>query len=492
MQKHLDTKERSILKEGRNVWRLSTAEKAAFLVDAKPFFRWAEKAFASARKTIWILGWDFSGDVRLCPDRENCPMLGDYLRQLVETHEQLEVRILVWSMGPLYSQRRFDLYYREPDWANHPRISLRYDTNHPPRASHHQKIVLIDDSLAFVGGMDITGGRWDTSAHPLDTPLRKKPSGEPYTPVHDVQLAICGPVTMHLAELVRHRWERARGVWVPIAKERTDRWPRGLRPDLTDCRVGIARTEPHSLLRKGSEEAIRLTLDGIKAARRSIYIEAQYLTSFAVSRALEKSLRDPRGPEIVAIITKSSRGIFEHYAMGHSRNRLIRRLKAADLHRRLRIMHAVLPGYDRDQSRELLIHSKVIVFDDDLLRIGSSNLTQRSEGMDTECDIAIQAASDEERKVITRFRNTLLAEHLDCSLEELAAAEQETGSLIAAVERLNVRLRRLRPYATKPGDGATGPLPGTAILDARMPYWPVQRWRDQLRSAAARLFGWSL
>jgi phospholipase D1/2 len=480
----------SPLQKGQNVWRIASAEKAAFLIDGEAYFRWLEPALASARESVWILGWDFSPDFKLRPLDKDCPPLGDYLRRLVEANERLHVRVLVWGMGPAYSQRRLDIY-ANPEWADHPRITLCFDTNHPVRAAHHQKIVLIDDALAFVGGIDLTEGRWDTREHLVDRPDRTKPSGDPYPPVHDVQMALTGPVVRDIAELVRRRWKKGKGEEIPISEPVVERWPDGLRPSIENCRVGIARTEPGKLFRKGTEEAIRLTLDGIATARERIYIETQYLSSYGVGKAIARRLREPDGPEIVILVTKSSRGIFEQYVMAHNRNRLLRQIRKADLHDRLRVYYAMLPAPDGGEQ-ELLIHSKVMVVDDRLLRIGSSNLANRSEGMDTECDIVIDARSAAERRVVIDFRHSLLAEHIGRRPQEIAEAEKETGSLIAALDRLNTGPRRLRAYEIRPGNGRAGSLPGTAILDARKPYWPLQRWRDQWRKAASRLFGWTV
>lgn len=482
------TSEASLLEERSNVWRLSEAEKVAFLIDAEPYFRNLKIALSRAQRSIWILGWDFSGDIRLRPLDEDSPLLGDYLRQLVEANADLAIRIHVWGMGPAYSQKRVGLYVG-PKWADHPRITLCFDTSHPLRAAHHQKIVLIDDSLAFVGGIDLTEGRWDTREHLVEQPARTKPDGAPYPPVHDVHMAFCGPAVTHIAELVRRRWHKANDTWIPIAEERVDCWPEGLKTDLEHCRLGISRTEPRTLFRKGAEEAIKLTLDGIEKARERLYIETQYLSSYEVGKALAKRLREAEGPEMVIVVTKSSRGIFEQYVMAHNRNRVIRQLRAADKHGRLRMMYAMLPT-EEGGEHELLIHSKVMVVDDRLLRIGSSNLANRSEGMDTECDVVIEARSAHERDVVKRFRDTLLAEHLECTAEEVAMAHEQAGSLIAAVDRLNVNARCLRSYEVRPGPREVGSLPGTAILDARKPYWPLQRWRKRWKQAAGRLFGW--
>jgi phospholipase D1/2 len=217
----------SILKRDRNAWRISHADRAAYLIDGDAYFRQLELALPLARESIWMLGWDFSGDIRLRPMDPDSPTLGQLLRQLVEANAKLQIRIIVWAMGPAYSQRSLGLYTR-PEWADHPRIHLHFDANHPLRAAHHQKIVLIDDALAFVGGIDLTQGRWDTPEHQVDFAGRVKPSGRPYPPVHDVQIALSGPVTGDFGELVRRRLGRISSDEVPMARERRDLWPEDL------------------------------------------------------------------------------------------------------------------------------------------------------------------------------------------------------------------------------------------------------------------------
>ena len=88
---------------------------------------------------------------------------------------------------------------------------MKLDGAHPPGASHHQKIVVIDDSLAFCGGIDMTGDRWDTREHRDDEPRRITPGGAPYAPWHDATTAIEGPAAAALGELARDRWRRAGG-----------------------------------------------------------------------------------------------------------------------------------------------------------------------------------------------------------------------------------------------------------------------------------------
>src|SRR3546814_9275858 len=81
----------------------------------------------------------------------------------------------------------------------------------PVGAAHHQKLVVVDDAIAFIGGLDLTIRRWDTSDHAADQPLRTDPAGQPYTPFHDLQLMLDGAAATALAEVARGRWQRVTG-----------------------------------------------------------------------------------------------------------------------------------------------------------------------------------------------------------------------------------------------------------------------------------------
>ena len=85
-------------------------------------------------------------------------------------------------------------------------VRFGFDDHHPVGASHHQKIVVVDDQLAFCGGIDLTGHRWDTSAHRPDEPARKTPLGKAYGPYHEVQAMVTGPAAASLGVLARDRW----------------------------------------------------------------------------------------------------------------------------------------------------------------------------------------------------------------------------------------------------------------------------------------------
>ena len=163
--------------------------------------------------------------------------------------------------------------------------------------------------------------------------------------------------------------------------------------------------------------------------------------------------------------------------MGTNRDRLIRRLRKSDHHGRLRVYYPVIPNGQGGEC-QVLIHSKLIIVDDVFLRVGSSNLNNRSIGLDSECDAAIEATSEEMRHTIVQLRNRLLAEHLDTSPDIFAKTLEHTGgSVIAAVEKLNTGSRGLRAFKAMADDGPDAPAPGTGLLDPLEPFEPLSLFR---------------
>jgi phosphatidylserine/phosphatidylglycerophosphate/cardiolipin synthase-like enzyme len=461
-----------ILAPGRNCWRIAHAERAAVLIDASSYYARLEQALGRARRSILIVGWDFDGRIRLCPEHEDCPPLGDFLRTLVEGRPELQIHILVWSLAVVHAPSAPIPLLAGAPWQSHPRISLRLDHRHPFYAAHHQKIVCIDDALAFVGGIDLTVRRWDTCGHREADRHRTDPGGHPYRPVHDVQMMVDGAVAGALSELARQRWGQAAGEELVPASSATRFWPDDLAPDFVDVPVAIGRTAPELADGAAVHEVMALTADMLAAARRSIYIETQYFTARFVRDALEKSLAAATGPEIVVVVTRASSGILERFVMGKNRDRMVRRLRRVDRHGRLRVFHALVPG--SSGPCDVHMHAKVLIIDDTILRIGSSNLNNRSAGLDTECDLAIEAHDRPMRRAIARIRERLLAEHLDVTAEAVASAVAGQGSLIRGIEKLNRNRRGLAPLADCDVHGPTRAVLGTSLLDPSRPFEP--RW----------------
>ncbi len=360
---------------------------------------------------------------------------------------ELHVYVLNWDFAMLYALDREILPLYNFGWRTHGRLHFHLDDHHPPGASHHQKVVVIDDALAFVGGIDLTKGRWDTPEHAADEPRRRAPDGKPYAPFHDMQLMFDGAAAQALGELVRRRWQRATGR-APQADSpavESAPWPASVEADFTDVQVAIARTEPEYDGEPAVQEVRALYLDAIAAAEQSIYIENQYFTAPAIGEAIERRLAEPEGPEIVVVTRRKGGGWLEQNTMEVLRARLIRRLEPRDERGRLRVY---CPEQEGLGEQCIDLHSKLMIVDDRLLRVGSANLNNRSMGVDTECDLAIEARTPQHAQAIAKIRNRLVAEHLGVDAGDVARALEREGSLIGAIEALQGRgrtLRRLEP-----------------------------------------------
>ena len=470
-----------------NALRSDRADKIGFIVDAAEYYKSVQEVLPKAKRSIWIIGWDFNPDIYLDPARPD-QTLGEFLRSIVEANEALEIRILVWAMGPIYSGKSLSLF-SENTWSSHPRIHLRFDSKHPLRGSHHQKIVVVDDTLAFLGGIDLTARRWDTPDHDADNPLRVSPDGVPFDPVHDLQSVMTGPPAVAICDLARKRWLRATREAVKRAHDgEAHCWPSNIEPALSGCQVALSVTEPGHSKRKAKRQAMQLTLDALRTAKRHVYIEAQYFAFFGIADCLGKLLRQQDGPDVVVILTRASHGFLEKLVMGGNRDRLIRRIKRADIHGRFKAMYPVVPKADGSEQ-DVLIHSKLLVVDDHFLKLGSSNLNNRSEGMDTEADIGIEAANEDCRAAIAGFRNRLLAEHLAATEEAVAEAIERTGSLTRTIDELNVQARGLRDMGVRIDEGEVEPIWGTDIVDPSGPFRLFRRIRRGFDLLATRLLG---
>jgi phospholipase D1/2 len=349
------------------------------------------------------------------------------------------------------------------------RIHFRLDTDHPAGACHHQKIVVVDDALAFCGGIDMTGDRWDTREHRDGDPCRVRPDGTPYEPLHDATVAVDGAAARALGELARERWYRATGRQLDAPDISHDAWPDGLEPSLRGVDVAIARTHPQRPGRPPVHEIAHLYGDALRAARRVIYCESQYLASATIADALAERLAEPDGPEIVIVNPKDAAGWLEQEAMDTARALVVDRLRDADRHGRFRIFHPVTVG-----GEPIYVHAKILAVDDRLLRVGSSNLNNRSLGFDTECDLAVEAqtgaAGVATRAAILAFRDGLVAEHLGTEPAKLTAAVREHGSLVRAIEVLHRHDgKTLVPLEAEPPNEAERLLAGTRLVDPERP-----------------------
>ena len=460
-----------MLEPGRNCWRLEQAGRVAFLVDGAAYFSAVRAAAAQARRSIFILGWDIDSRMRLVPEGADDGLpepLGDFLNALAKRSRKLRIYILNWDFAMLYAPDREVLPRYKLGWRTHRRVRFELDGAHPVGSSHHQKVVVIDDAMAFVGGLDLTHCRWDTPEHRADDPRRKHPGGEACPPFHDLQVAVDGKAAAALGDLARERWRRATGKSPKVSPGGgADPWPESLEPDLQDVPVGIARTLPKYDGYEAAQEIKALHLDAIAAARHSLYLENQYFSAASIADALAERLAEPEGPEVALISRADDNAWLEEVTIGVMRARLHRRLCDAAPTDRYNSFYPQVPGLG---DAFLNVHSKVLIADDEFVTIGSANLNNRSMGFDSECNLAIEACGEERiRSAIRAFRHRLLAEHLGTDDHAVAAKEQETGSLLGTIGALRGGARSLEPLDPQVSESIDALVPPGDVIDPEQP-----------------------
>ena len=439
----------------------------AVIVDAEEYFHLARLAMLKAKHQIQLIGWDFDARIVLDHDKEidgEPRTLGAFISWLVDQKPDLEIYILRWDTGAWKSLVRGSTIFTLLRWLRHPRIHTRLDGHHPTGGSHHQKIVIIDDCLAFCGGIDMTGNRWDTRAHLDDQPRRIHSFGRKYKPWHDAITALQGPVATALGDLFRERWRAAGAGSLAPPPQRQDCWPEELSPDFEDVDVRIARTFPEMPDEDAIRESEAMFVKHIALARDHLYIESQYFASRKIAEAIAGRIGDPDGPEIVIINPRTAQGWLEPIAMDTARARLMGALWKRDKYKRLRMYHPYTAG-----GVPVYCHAKILIADDRVLRLGSSNLNNRSMRLDTECDVAIEPQRADQRACIATIRNELIAEHLGVDQETVSARISETGSMIDAIEALRGTGQTLKPYEIPDLNAVETWLADNEILDPEGP-----------------------
>ena len=453
--------------ESKTLWRSENATRVSVIVDAEDYFHFARLAMLKARKRIMLIGWDFDARIRLDygDNKHQAPTtVGDFIYWLVKRSPELEICLLRWDVGALKTIFRGTTIFTLLKWMMHKRIYTKLDSFHPTGGSHHQKIIVIDDCVAFCGGIDMTGGRWDTRSHDDEEPHRVFPNGTPCEPWHDATTALEGPVAAALGELARDRWQRAGGHELAPVSGAFDCWPEDLEPDFSDVEVAIARTRPDMPGSPEIREIEALFVEEIATAKQSIYAESQYFASRKIAEAIGKRLCEPDGPEIVLINPELAQGWLEPVAMDTARARLVTALRHLDTHGKLRLYHPYTEG-----GAPIYVHAKVMIIDGRSLRIGSANMNNRSLGLDTECDVLIEAGDEAEMARVRAIRDGLIAEHLGLGVEEVSAEIATRGSLIDAIEALRGKGKTLRPYEVPELTEVEKWLADNKVLDPESP-----------------------
>ncbi|MFO7936078.1 MAG: VTT domain-containing protein [Kiritimatiellia bacterium] len=489
----------SILKTGKNCWRIDQADKLRFVVDAADYFRFFREALKKAEKSVYILCWDINSQIALVRDEKDDgypTRLGDFLNFLVGKKPDLNIYILDWDFAMLYTfDRELHPIYKL-GWKTPEQIHFKLDNYLPEGASQHQKIVVVDDSTAFVGGLDLTMGRWDTSDHVADNPQRDRINEKISRPYHDIQVMVSGDAARALGEIARDSWRKvtAEVLSPPNSDGTRDAWPEDIIPDMKNVMIGLARTQAAYKEQKEVREIEHFYRDAILSARQYIYFENQFFTAPSIGKAVQSILEREDGPEIVLVTPRETDGWLPQHTMDVLRVRLIRKLKQHDHYDRLRVFYPDGPGLT---DSPINVHAKVMLVDDRLVTVGSANLNNRSMGLDAECNVIVEAGKDQAvADSIAAFRNRLLAEHLDCPVEQFSKTLNTNETLLGCIDMLNKKGKNfLESLPLKISPEVDRLVPDTELLDPEHPIRPELMMRHIVpeefeKSTRSRIITW--
>lgn len=455
-----------MLETGKNCWRVEQAGRASLIVDAANYFRVVRQAMISARSQILLIGWDFDTRIELLPKANDAAPteLGAFISWLARRRPDLDIHVLKWDVGAIKLLGRGTTVLRLARWVWHRNIHFKLDGAHPTGASHHQKIVVIDDKVAFCGGIDMTADRWDTREHLDHDERRRRPTTHRrYAPWHDSTMAVDDGAAKALGELARARWLAAGGEPIAAPECEGDPWPDQLEPMFEGVDVAISRTVGAFDGKPSIREIEALFVDQIRQAQRYIYAENQYFASRKIAKALAARLSGPESPEIILVNPRTGEGWLEEEAMSPARERLLNVLRQADTKGRFHIYCPVTAG-----GKDIYVHSKILVSDDRVLRVGSANMNNRSMGLDSECDLTIDASlngNSPASQQIEAILCDLLAEHLGADSAAVAAQLCRTASLQSTIAAFSSGGRRLVPLPPKQLNSAERAVAENELLD---------------------------
>jgi len=394
----------------------------------------------NARSHVHLAGWHFSPRFALVRSEEEV-VLRDLLRRLAEN---VDVRVLAWAGAPLplFRPSRRGVREMQAELARGSRIECRLDSRERPLHCHHEKTIVIDDRVAFVGGIDLTdesGDRFDTNEHPLRGTVGW----------HDACARIEGPAVADVADHFRMRWAEVADQTLP-PPARSD--PAG------DVELQIVRTIPEGIYEsepRGDFRIVESYLRALRSAEQFVYLENQFLWSPEVAATLASKLANPPSDDfrmLVVLPAKPNTGADDTRGV-------LGELIAADAGAG-RLLACALYARSGNRSSPVYVHAKLAIVDDRWLTLGSANLNEHSLFNDTELNLVTH-----DPRVVKEVRLRLWSEHLECPIEVIGGNPTE---VVDSLWRPIGREQRARQERRCPLTHRLVELPGVSRRSGRL------------------------
>lgn len=384
----------------RAVYRESTSQVWNLIWEAGPYYERVAAALEQAHSYAIFVGWQIDSRIELSTKQHEA--FKQLIVRLCQQKPDFHVYFLMWDYAYFYAFEREAL--QGWVWENvHERVHFVFDNRHPFGASHHEKFVVIDGEVAFVGGVDICDDRWDTPHHYFSDSRRSlKHDREEHRPYHDMSVEVRGEIAADLVTYIGERWRALTTIPFP---ER----PRvALSEGRGSHRVLISRTKSsidarRPLLIRETEFLFR---DLIRSAERQLVIENQYYWSAKINEELIALMhaRVNSGFRIFIVVPPGYGGSTAFRMMGVVQSRLFERLISIAEKTGTRLVLGCPFVYNRDGTleRPVYVHSKMLIIDDKYMAIGSSNFNNRGFRVDTEITLTFVGDTDESRAEIRK------------------------------------------------------------------------------------------
>jgi phosphatidylserine/phosphatidylglycerophosphate/cardiolipin synthase-like enzyme len=402
-----------------------------------------------AASHVHIAGWYFTPEFALRRDTD--PIV---LRNLLaELAERVEVRVLSWAGAPLplFHPSRREVRRMRERLVRGTKIQCALDAKERPMHCHHEKTVVVDDRVAFVGGIDLTseaGDRFDTSRHEARAAVGW----------HDAAMRIEGPAVADVAEHFRLRWEEVTGERLPAASAPA---PAG------DVELQVVRTVPERIYRplaRGEFRILESYLRALLAADRLVYLENQFLWSPEIAQVLVDKVEHPPTPDFRLLLVLPAK---PNNGNDDTRGVLADLIDAdGDAGRVLACTLYARAGAVFDP---VYVHAKIGIVDDEWLTLGSANLNEHSLFNDTEMNVVVH-----DPQLATRTRLSLWSEHLELPVDRIPADPVEAiDELWKPISEEQLRRRDageplthrlvLLPHVSRRTSRAAGPISGLFV-----------------------------